>query len=96
MMGSHWNYRVVQTKREKPKSLCGGEDDMYDDFAIHEVYYKDNGAIYAYSADAMHPSGETMEELESDIAAMQEAFHAPVLKEWELDELIKRNGEEGE
>ena len=91
---SHWNYRVVQSKRDKPRSMGCDEDDQYDDFAIHEVYYKDNGEIYAYSEDAMHPSGETMEELEQDITAMQQAFHAPILKEWELDELIKRDREE--
>jgi hypothetical protein len=47
---------------------------------IHEVFYRKNGQIEAWSKDGMHPLGETMTQLKSDIRYMRRAFKLPVLE----------------
>ena len=63
-----WNYRVMR-RTERDETI----------FAIHEVYYEKDGAIKAWSADPVHPQGETFGELTEDIAMYQRAFTKRVL-----------------
>ena len=81
-----WNYRVLE------------HDKM---FYIHEVCYNDNGDITAISEDAMHPHGETPEELRNDLGYFRQAFERPILKEEEIafapmdglkSKIVKRTG----
>lgn len=77
-----WNYRVG-----------GRPDPDYPDipdslYAIHEVYYDDNGEVEFYSAGAQMPLGEDLEDLANDFAAMAEAFNRPVLDLNEIDILL--------
>ena len=60
-----WNYRVI----ENP--------DGY--YTIHEVYYNQDNQIVLYSAEAIAPSGETLEELRSDLMYMAAALSKPAL-----------------
>lgn len=48
-----WNYRIVR------KQLDTGEES----FQVHEVYYNDDGNIFAISEEPISPSGETAAEL---------------------------------
>jgi|GEM_PF-2412262 len=60
-----WNYRVIEHD---------------GNFYIHEVYYNADGDICAISEDPMHPYGETLQKLMSDIGHFLQAITRPVLK----------------
>ncbi len=60
-----WNYRVIKTDKV---------------FAIHEVYYNEDGTICAISEDPMYPHGESIKELKGDAEHFLLAFNKPVLK----------------
>jgi hypothetical protein len=64
-----WNYRVIE------------HEEM---FYIHEVYYNDKGEITAISEDPMHPCGESLDELKSDMEYFLHALNRPVLKKEEI------------
>ena len=53
---SHWNYRVVLTTSDSP--------DVKPEYAIHEVYYDDNGDMTMITERAVSPSGESLDDLE--------------------------------
>jgi hypothetical protein len=72
-----WNYRVIE------------HEEM---FYIHEVYYNDNGDIYAISEDPAGPAGETLEELKDDMEHYRQALDRPVLK---LSEIIFAPADDG-
>lgn len=64
-----WDYRVIE------------HEEM---FYIHEVYYNDKGGITAISENPMHPCGESLDELKSDIEYFLQALNRPVLKKEEI------------
>jgi hypothetical protein len=82
---SHWNYRIL--KRKHKGTLSNGEPYEEEQFGIVEAYYGDEGedGRVGWTADFMEPSGETREELLSDMIMMMEAFTKPVLDEEELE-----------
>ncbi|MBU4225655.1 MAG: hypothetical protein KKC71_07525 [Chloroflexi bacterium] len=49
---SHWNHRVV-------KQILNGEDW----YSVREVFYNDDGSIYAYTEEPVDISGESIEAL---------------------------------
>jgi hypothetical protein len=53
-------------------------------FYIHEVYYNDNGSIYAMSENPVTPAGETIKELQGDMEYFLQAFDRPVLRMGEI------------
>jgi hypothetical protein len=69
-----WNYRVVH------RCVCGPLGDFADVYAIHEVYYRDDGTPYAVSNDPDPMLGETLEELRTARLMMSRAFREPVLE----------------
>jgi hypothetical protein len=69
----HWNHRVV---RHHTKNIMGDPDVGY---AIHEVYYDDDGSIRGMTQDAVSPYGDTPEELKDDLERMLEAISKPIL-----------------
>ena len=77
-----WNYRVI-----KGKSKITNEE--Y--YVIGEVYYdnNDNNKIIAYSDDFIIPSGESKEDLLSNIKLMEEAFNNPIINIEDLENLFK-------
>lgn len=64
----YWNYRVVRKK----ELTC-------TTFAIHEVYYDDNGHPTAVTENPIPIIGDSFEELSSDAAFHTEALILPVL-----------------
>ena len=48
---SHWNHRVVKQKLE----------DGSEWFSVREVFYNDDGSIYAYTESPVDISGESIE-----------------------------------
>lgn len=65
---SGWDYRVV-------KQTFDGEDV----FAVHEVYYEDDGKPHMMSEDEVSPHGESLKEFKSDWKAYLDAKEQPVL-----------------
>jgi hypothetical protein len=78
---SSWNYRVM---RHSARNSSGQEW-----FAIHEVFYDDNGTPYAASEEACAAFGETSDELFDDMKRMQSAFDRPIL---DYDTLFSERG----
>ena len=64
-----WNYRVIKKIH----------DDGTEIFAIHEVYYDDDGKPDLVTEDPCEPQGETLEELKDDCEWYQKALEHPVL-----------------
>jgi hypothetical protein len=61
---SSWNYRVVQRD---------------DEFAIHEVFYADDGAVEGMTSDPVFPRGDTLDDLREEIEHYRAAFDKPTL-----------------
>lgn len=64
-----WNYRIVRSVH-----------DGTEYFAIHEVYYDEDGKPWAATENASHPAGETLNEMRRDFGHYQRALSAPVLE----------------
>ena len=64
-----WNYRAL-------KRTINGETV----YAIHEVYYDDEGKPNGWTAEPSWPQGETAEELAADFDAYQMARRRPMLE----------------
>ena len=65
-----WNHRVML--------------DRYGYHTIREVYYHADGTIENWTADPVHPMGETPDELAHELARFIRALNEPVLNEEEL------------
>jgi hypothetical protein len=65
-----WNYRVFKNTSET--------DHVY--YAVHEVYYSDDGTMNGRTESAVWPTGQTVEELRSDIMRMLKALEQPVME----------------
>lgn len=65
-----WNYRIIKKKTE-------GFDEVY--YEMHEVYYNDDGSIYALTENPIAPYGATIKELKQSLSYMQAAFEKKVL-----------------
>lgn len=64
-----WNHRVMRTT----------EPEGAHHFAIHEVYYSENGSIKAWTERAVGPCGDTLKELQQDVSRFTLAFTRPIL-----------------
>ena len=69
-----WNYRVLKHGDQE--------------FAIHEVYYHPDGNPRMCSERAISPYGETLTELNNDLAHMTDALDQPVLNYEDLKETL--------
>jgi len=69
---SSWNYRVIRKPTPDTDSVV---------HQIHEVYYREDGAIEGWTAEPVTPLGESVEELREDIRYFLQAFRRPVLEE---------------
>ena len=70
---SHWNHRLFK----QPDGFSG------EWYSIREVHYKDNGEIYAYSAEADGIGGECVADIEEILEWMKNCLGKPII---ELDE----------
>ncbi len=66
-----WRYRVIRRV-----------DDNEVGYGIHEVFTLPDNDV-TWTAEAVGPFGETLEELSDDLALMQRALSEPVLEEVE-------------
>ena len=76
-----WDYRVV-------RRMIGG----MDTFQIHEVYYREDGAIHTFTEDPVGGFGESLEELKQDLQWMLEACDKEVLDYEVLSEMVEKGG----
>lgn len=76
-----WNHRVIR------RSNAPSTDPEWS-YQVHEVYYKEDGSIEAWTENPVAPVGEDLSELRSDISHFSEALDQPVLEE------VKLNGKE--
>jgi hypothetical protein len=68
-----WNHRVV---KYKTRNLFGDPDVGY---AIHEVFYDNDGNVQGMTANAVSPWGDTKDELRLELLRMIEALEKPDL-----------------
>jgi len=76
-----WNYRVL-------RRLIEGTDT----FQIHEVYYREDGGIHAFTEDPVEGFGESLEELKRDLRWMLEACDKEVLDYDVLSRMVEKGG----
>ncbi len=71
---SYWTLQIIYHDKEK-----------YPWYGVHEIFYNDDGSIYAYTEDAMDVTGETVEELK-EYAQMivNDINKAPILIQSEI------------
>lgn len=70
----NWNYRVM---RRDARQLVSGDLEVV--FSIHEVYYSKDGVPNGWVERPCYPQGETIEELQKDLAKYAAAMERPVL-----------------
>lgn len=64
-----WNYRVIH-------KIENGEHT----YAIHEVYYNENGEPWNVTVNSTAPLGETLQELLDDLEHYIDAINRPILE----------------
>ena len=77
-----WNYRVVHIFQ--PEAL---EQHWY---AIHEVYYDDDGQPTMCTEDAVDVSSENLDGLRWVLVGLQEALDQPVLEMADFEQLARK------
>jgi len=70
-----WNYRIV--KQTFPPS--GPDGEIHEDYAIHEVYYDDDGNPESLSAEPAKAVGNDLNDLRNEFENMSAALSQPVL-----------------
>lgn len=73
-----WNHRVIRRK-----SGLGFEPEFI--YAVHEVYYDENGEIDGWTEQPVSPAGDDLEQLSGDLSRFSAALRLPVLEELESD-----------
>ena len=76
----HWNYRVCKhffEYNEESKEIA--EKDGEECYSIREVYYNEDGSIWATSNEPQSPHGESFEDLKDGILKMQMALDKEVI-----------------
>lgn len=70
-----WDYRIVRRSYSDP------DDGVSMQYDIHEAYYDDSNDSKPnlITVDGVPPTGETLQELKTDLAHMILAFDRPVL-----------------
>lgn len=76
-----WNYRIIRRTIGETES-----------FEVHEVFYRSDGTVEAWTENPIIPTGETLEELKQDFSRQLLAFESPVL---DHDRLMQEIGEKG-
>jgi len=76
-----WNYRLIRFQKRHKRV---GEHSWY---AVHEVYYRDDGSIKAVSTEPAAIVGDTVQEANGTRVSMFAAFRAAPL---DMDEVKKQ------
>ena len=69
-----WNHRVTKRKTDFDEGTGSNIE-----FGIREVFYNDNGEVYAIAEEADSPWGESFEDLKSDMEHYMKALDNPVI-----------------
>ena len=72
---SHWNHRVV-------KEVLENGDEW---FTVREVFYNDDGSIYAYTEDAVDIAGASIDELRNYLQWCLNCLDKPILIDGEVE-----------
>ena len=75
-MGITWNYRVC---REQAVYLSEDDESLEYEYTIREVYYDEEGDIWAYSEKTESPFGNNENEFIKDFERYREALNKPVI-----------------
>lgn len=70
----YWNHRLIKRI-----------DDGYEQYGIYEVYYNDDGSIYAYTEEPIEVCGDTQEDVEEILQWMMNCLEKPVLVYGEIE-----------
>ena len=70
----HWNHRVI-------KAVDNNGEESY---SVREVFYNNDGTIYAYDSDPVDLTGETMEDLKQYLDWCYKSLDTPVLIDGEV------------
>lgn len=81
-----FNHRVIKTEYIKDDEVIA------HNYAIHEVFYADDGTIESWTENPVAPTGETLGELRSDIERFKSALDKPVITE-RIDVELETGGE---
>ena len=71
---SHWNHRVV-------KEVINGEDW----YSVREVFYNDDGSIYAYTEKPVDICGKSIEELKEYTQWILDCLDKDILIDGEVE-----------
>lgn len=69
-----WNHRVIATRKEP----YGERSNEYQ-YAIHEVFYDNEGNITSWTEDAVGVVGDDMLEVKHSLNWMLEALNMPII-----------------
>lgn len=72
---SHWNHRVVKEK------LLDGTDF----YSVREVFYNDDGSIYAYTEEPVRIHGESIDDLREYTQWVLDCLDKPILIDGEVE-----------
>lgn len=78
---STWNYRVLERTDKNSGDTT---------YAIHEVYYNDEGKPDGCTENSVAPMGESLAELKADMDHYRQALEKPTLVYDSLEEADKR------
>lgn len=81
-----WNYRVIHRVLKE-------EYGAPHQYAVHEVYYNKSGSPISVSMNPISPSGETLNELKTDMEHYMRALKEGILEYDSFkDEPVKKRG----
>ena len=80
---THWNHRVVKKYY----------DEDYTEYGIREVFYNEDGSIYAYTDNPIETRGESLESLRQFLERCLKALDQPILVDGEV---VFNDGGDGE
>lgn len=79
-----WDYRIIKIDTK-------GSGDY---FAIHEVYYDEDGEVRGHTARAMYVSSESPKGIMETLILMRHACKRPILDEMDLKKLYRKRKRE--
>jgi hypothetical protein len=73
-----WNYRIIHHDKDK-----------HPYFAVHEVFYDDDGKIMSWTTDPINITGENKPDLIKTLRQMLGDVESEILIESHLDDIVR-------
>ena len=70
-----WNHRIIRHIEHRTHM----DDSIY--YAIHEVYYDEDGKVKGWTEEPIRILEESLEDLKATLQRLSESFNNPVLDE---------------